>query len=248
MKQSAKGSIILAYLRQHWFKAAFMTILLYLFVQKDFRFSINLNSPNESESMEVSPENYVPQTTPKKEIFTERKKESKKILDKFEMPSIFGSKPKSHPIVNLERIDEKLKHDYLKRFARVVINERRKYGIPSSIILACGLLQSQGGQRSMAKSGNNHFALTCSLGWEGESGSYEGDCYRHYENAWTSFRDHSLYLTSGKFAQLTTLESTDYRSWATGLEQLGYGNGIDNLAMHLVDIIEEFGLEELDKR
>lgn len=248
MKQSAKGPIILAYLKQHWFKVALMSVVLYLFVQKDFRFSINLNSPMESESKEMSPENQQLQVAPKKEIFTERKKKSTKILDKFEIPYPFGSSSKANPMDNLARIDDKIKHDYLKRFARVVINERRKYGIPSSIILACGLLQSQGGQQDMAQQGNNHFGLTCSLGWEGDSGIYQNTCYRHYENAWTSFRDHSTYLTSGKYGQLTTLESTNYQGWAKGLERLGYGNKMDNLASHLINIIETYGLDELDRR
>ncbi len=248
MKKSVKGSNILTYLQQHWFKVALMSVVLYLFIQKDFRFSINLNSPIESESIEMNPENQQFQVTTKKEIFTERKKESPKILDKFQMPYPFGGTSKTSLMDNLTKVDDKMKHDYLKRFARVVINERRKYGIPSSIILACGLLQSQGGQRDMAKQGNNHFALTCSIGWEGPTGSYQNTCYRHYENAWASFRNHSIYLTSGKFGQLSTLESTDYKAWAKGLERLGYGNKIDHLADDLVDIIETYGLAELDQR
>ncbi|MEM6320607.1 MAG: glucosaminidase domain-containing protein [Bacteroidota bacterium] len=247
MKQSAKGFHPLSYLKQHWFKLAFMTILLYLFIQKDFRFSINLQSPNETESLEMSPQEYVPQRAQKKEIFTERKKETTKILDKFEMPSIFSSKPKVNPMAPLEKLADKTKHDYLKRFARVVINERQKYGIPSSIILACGLLQSHAGQRDMAIKGNNHFALTCN-GWFGESDAYQGTCYRHYENAWTSFRDHSNYLTSEKFASLKSLGSNNYKGWANGLEQLGYGDEIPDLASHLISIIETYGLAELDNR
>ena len=248
MKQRTKVSNVLTYLKQQWFKVALMSIVLYLFVQKDFQFSINLNSPVESESIELHPGNQEFQVTPKKEIFTERKKKTTKILDKFEMPYPFGSASKSSLMDNLASVDDQLKHDYLKRFARVTINERRKFGIPSSILLACGLLQSQGGQRDIAKRGNNHFGLTCSLGWEGDSGSYQNTCYRHYENAWTSFRDHSIYLTSSKFGQLTTLESTDYKGWANGLEALGYGNKMDNLANHLITIIEMYGLDELDRR
>lgn len=256
MKKNGQKSNVLTYLQQHWFKVACLTLVLYLLIQKDFRFSINMNSPTEGEYMEMPSEGeYIEmpsegndfQTAPKKEIFTERKSEKTKMLDKFELPSIFGSSPKYNPMVDLEKLDDKVKHDYLKRFARVVINERHKYGIPSSIILACGLLQSQAGQRDIAQKGNNHFGLTCTVDWSGESGAYQGDCYRHYENAWTSFRDHSNYLTSGKFAQLTTLESTDYRAWANGLEQLGYSE-VDNLADHLINVIETYGLADLDRR
>jgi len=238
----------LIYLQKHWFKVAFMSILIYLFVEKDFRFSFNLNAPADPESIELSPMDQKSPSGQKKEIFTERTKETKKILDKFEIPSLFGKVPKSNPMLELMKVDEKLKHDYLKRFAKVVINERRKFGIPSSIILACGLLQSAAGQRDMSRLGNNHFALTCTLGWEGETGSYDGNCYRHYENAWTSFRDHSIFLTSSSFGQLSTIESSDYKSWAKGLEQLGYGGDMDNLANNLVEIIEFYGLNELDHR
>jgi flagellum-specific peptidoglycan hydrolase FlgJ len=245
MKNLDKVARLSSYLKQHWFKLACFSILLYLFIQKDFRFSVNLNSP--TESIETSPSHLSAPATQKKEIFTERKKDSNKILDKFEMPSFFTKSNKINLMTQLNRVDEKAKHDYLKRFAKVVINERRKFGIPSSILLACGLLQSQAGKRDMAMNGNNHFALNCSLGWEGESGSYQGACFRHYENAWTSFRDHSVYLTSSKFGQLTTLESNDYKSWARGLEKLNYG-GIDDLETHLINLIEQYGLNELDRR
>ena len=249
MKKYVNGLIVLlAYLKKHWFKAALVTILFYMFVQRDFRFSINMNTPTDQESLEVGPNNLTAPKNTKKEVLTDKIKKEHKAVDKFEFPSLFGRSTKYHPINELKKVDDKVKHDYLKRFARVVINERRKYGIPSSIILACGILQSESGQRNIASQGNNHFGLICSLGWEGESGSYGGNCYRHYENAWTSYRDHSIYLTSGKFAQLSTLGSTDYKAWATGLEQLDYGNGIDDLANHLTNIIETYGLDELDRR
>ena len=242
MKKSATTSNLTNYLQKHWFKFFFLGILLYIFISKDFSFSINMNSPLEEKSMEL------PQgETQEKQIFTERKNESKKNSSLFEMPSLFGSSKKHNLMTELNRIDDKTKHDYLKRFAHVVINERRKYGIPSSIILANGLLQSQAGQRDMSKAGNNHFAIGCSLDWVGESGSYQGACFRHYENAWASFRDHSLYLTSGKYAPLSTLGSTDYKAWANALEKMGYA-GVDGLANSLIEIIELYGLEELDNR
>lgn len=247
MKSSASFSSVMAYLLKHWFKVILFSIVVYAFVQKDFQFSINLNSPQDEESSKIQPNNFGSQVTQKKPILTDKQKQPPASVDKFELPSPFSSTPKYNPMANLGKIDEKVQHDYLKRFARVVINERRKYGIPSSIILACGLLHSQAGQRDMSKKGNNHFALTCSLEWEGETGAYRGACHRHYENAWASYRDHSVYLTSGQFAQLTTLESTNYKDWAKGLNKLNYG-GIENLDRHLISIIEKYGLDELDRR
>ncbi len=243
MKKSATTSNLRTYLQQHWFKFFFLAIILYLFISKDFSFSINMNSPLEEGSMELVPQ----EQTQKKQIFTERKNESKENSTRFEMPSLFGTSKNYNPMMDLNKIDDKTKHDYLKRFAHVVINERRKFGIPSSIILANGLLQSHAGQRDMAKIGNNHFAIACSINWEGESGSYQGICFRHYENAWASFRDHSLYLTSGKYAPLSTLGSADYKAWAYALEKIGYAD-VKNLANSLIEIIELYGLNELDNR
>lgn len=247
MKKKTTITTILSYAQQYWFKVLLLIILVYLFTEKDFRFSINLNTPAE-EKMEVSPSTKNYQTTQKKEIFTERKNESKKILDKFQLPTFFGGSRGKDPLGEFTKIDDKVKHEYIKRFAKVVINERRKYGIPSSIILACGLLQSQAGQRALTNNSNNHFALYCSLEWAGETDLSNGECYRRYENAWASFRDHSMYLTNSKFSQLSSLGSTNYIGWANGLEQLNYGEGIENFSDILIGIIQQYGLDELDRR
>ncbi len=148
--------------------------------------------------------------------------------------------------VEMPLIDEEIKKAYLRRFAQVAVSERRKYGVPSSVILANALRQSFAGQRNATVKLNNHFNLPCSNEWSGASVRIDGDCYRQYENAWVSFRNHSVFVTSGKFSVLRQLSDKDYKAWALGLQRLGYPSSNDNFASELVGIIEQYGLQKLD--
>ena len=135
---------------------------------------------------------------------------------------------------------------YLKRFARVAISERKKYEIPSSVILGSALLHSTAGTRNMAVTGNNHFGLRCGDQWSGQSGLYQGQCFRHYENAWASFRDHSE-LIANRYDDLMQLGTDDYKAWAEGLAQAGYSTE-PGFARRLIDLIDRYQLHELDQK
>ena len=97
----------------------------------------------------------------------------------------------------------------------------------------------------MVLAGNNHFGLPCTTNWNGESATYNDACYRHYENAWTSFRDHSLYLTTGSTKNLVRLGSTDYKAWAEAMDKVSIFE-IEGLADKLIKIIERYDLHKLD--
>jgi len=125
--------------------------------------------------------------------------------------------------------------------------KHRKFGIPSSVLLGTAYLHSIAGAKDIASTANNHFAIQCSNDWRGNSTKIDGTCYRVYENAWTSFRDNSLFLSSGKYTQLKSLGSTDYKAWAAQLEKMRYSH-LDNYADQLVQVIEFYGLDALDKR
>ncbi len=127
---------------------------------------------------------------------------------------------------------------FVKRFAHVAVGEKQKYGIPASLILANGLLVSQAGKQDLARRANNFFALPCTPSWRGDRLEYDGSCFRAYENAWTSFRDNSIYLTEGALSDLPPLESDDYRGWARALEAAGfYPEGVH--ARQVIDLIEK---------
>ena len=245
MKINTDIPSMIEYVQQHWFKLLLLMIVLYLFTQKDFSFSINLSDPDQQEVPLKDQQR--PKAVQKKEYFTEQTKEQPGILDRFDLSPFFGKNNKSVPLEALHQIEEDTRQAYLKRFAKVVIEERRKFGIPSSILLASAFLHSYAGTRSVTTTANNHFGLTCTYDWSGPISKQSATCYRKYENAWMSFRDNSLYLSSGKFANLQSLGATDYKAWATQLEKLGYSE-YENMAAPMIQIIEMYGLDELDRR
>lgn len=237
------------YFRKYWFQLTVITLVLYGVTSKDFSFQFNVNNPEIENSINGPGKVRQQGKKNKQELIT--KTESKPKVAKSEaslfskIPFIGGGSSSSVKKSELPSIDQQTIESYLKRFAHVAINERKKYGVPSSIILANALFHSFAGQRDMARAGNNHFAIPCTQGWSGVEGAYAGACYRHYENAWTSFRDHSLFVTSGRFGKLRQLGSTDYKNWAKALEQNKFSE-FEDLEEHLIEIIEKYGLQELD--
>lgn len=246
MKINADIAGMLEYAQQHWFKLLLLAIALYLFTQKEFSFSINLSDPKESQELPQNQSNQ-PQAAQKKEYFTEKVASKQGILDRFDLSPFGRSSTEPSALKRLDKISEADKQEYLKRFAKVVIEERRKFGIPSSVLLGTAYLHSLAGAKDISKTANNHFAIPCSSDWRGNTVKSNGTCYRVYENAWTSFRDNSLFITSGKYASLESLGSTDYKAWAAQLEKMGYSH-LDNYADQLVEVIEFYGLDALDKR
>lgn len=131
---------------------------------------------------------------------------------------------------------------FLKRFGKVALSERKKFGIPVSVILAAAYVNSTSGQSDAARAGNNYFSLPCSEEWEGESVEVDGKCMRSYESAWASFRDFSIYLSSQEwYGSLKKSAGKDWREW---VEKLGDEEVSSTGKMK--KIIEQYALYELD--
>ena len=170
----------------------------------------------------------------------------------FERFSLFGGGGKATtPAEDAEltrrlgSIDAATVEAFIERFDHVAQSEQGKFGIPASIVLANGLLHTRAGTSPAATGLNNYFAITCDEGWSGDYRNTHGQCNRRYETAWLSFRDHSTYITTGRFRPMTQFGAKDYRMWAAGLEELGF-NGTENLARQLIETIERFRLDRLD--
>ncbi len=243
----------------NWFTMVLFVVLAFVFIRKDLSLNFNLNAPIKVEK--ELPRNY---QAPSQKISTPRKKQESKLTEKtpekkaevketekgtsmfnfFSSPFKKGKKGKDI-LGELDAIDGAIKEAYLERFAHVAKSEHEKFQIPASIILANALLHSQGGQNNLSTDYNNHFSIPCGDNWDGGTGSSEGTCYRIYESAWMSFRNHSQYITSGKFADLTELGATDYQGWAKGLAKRNFSED-KNLEKNLIRIIEQYGLNDLD--
>lgn len=139
---------------------------------------------------------------------------------------------------------------YINRYSDIARAEMEEFGIPASITLAQGLLESDAGRSTLASGCNNHFGIKCHSDWSGgrtyKDDDRKNECFRCYETAAESFRDHSLFLKNGKrYAFLFELKPTDYKGWAKGLKTAGYATS-PVYADKLIEIIERYGLDAFD--
>ncbi len=138
---------------------------------------------------------------------------------------------------------------YIKKYASVAVSEMYRSGIPASITLAQGLLESGYGLSPLAKEGNNHFGIKCH-DWTGKKMYYDddkrGECFRVYKNADESFKDHSDFLRyRDRYKSLFDNEITDYKSWAYGLKKAGYATD-SSYPSKLIRLIETYNLSQYD--
>ncbi len=143
------------------------------------------------------------------------------------------------------------KQEYIDKYDEIAIDEMNKFGIPASITLAQGMLESANGNSTLARKANNHFGIKCHKGWTGKSFHMDDDakneCFRKYKDPLTSFKDHSEFLTGRqRYAFLFDLDITDYKGWAYGLKKAGYATN-PKYPQLLIKIIEDYGLYEYDK-
>lgn len=142
---------------------------------------------------------------------------------------------------------------YIKRFKGTAISEMKKYGIPASITLAQGILESNAGTSSLAEGNNNHFGMKCfsKKCAQGHCSNFHDDdhkdFFRKYNTAWESYRAHSLLLATGKrYKHLHKLKRTDYKGWAKGLQDAGYATG-KQYGKKLIKLIETLDLAQYDE-
>lgn len=140
---------------------------------------------------------------------------------------------------------------YVQRFGKVAQEEMKKYGIPASITLAQGLLETNAGKSPLATKNNNHFGLKCFSKKCGKghcsnfSDDSHKDFFRKYNTAWESFRAHSKLLQSKRYRPLYNFDKNDYKAWANGLKKAGYATD-KQYAQKLIKLIEELELYQWD--
>ena len=143
------------------------------------------------------------------------------------------------------------KLDYIDKYSDIAIKEMKRTGVPASITLAQGILESNAGQSVLATKGNNHFGIKCHNDWKGKTMKMDDnapkECFRVYPNAEASFRDHSDFLRSrDRYKSLFELKQTDYKGWARGLKKAGYATD-PGYADKLITLIEDYELYRCDK-
>lgn len=150
--------------------------------------------------------------------------------------------------------------EYIDKFKDVAVVEMHRSGIPASIKLAQGILESNAGASMLAERANNHFGIKCGSAWKGKTMQRKDDdrnaqgklvksCFRSFGSAEESFVAHSDFLLDPhkkyRYGFLFTLDSDDYRSWAQGLKKAGYATN-PNYPKLLIKIIEQYELFKID--
>lgn len=180
---------------------------------------------------------------PKKGIVTKKKKSNKKVevvdTKKVEENDPVVTSPKPPSTTSL----------YVEQYAKIAMEQMRSAKIPASITLAQGILESGSGRGRLAVEANNHFGIKCH-GWKGAKIYHDDDraqeCFRKYNKAELSYKDHSEFLTGRKrYAKLFKLRQDDYKGWAKGLKAAGYATD-RKYPQKLIGLIERYKLYEYD--
>lgn len=143
------------------------------------------------------------------------------------------------------------RQEYINMFKDEAIKEMHLSGVPASITLAQGILESGDGNSPLARYANNHFGIKCHSSWNGATFIQDDDskdeCFRKYKTALESFHDHSDFLKRKRYAFLFELKTTDYKGWAKGLKKAGYATN-PKYPQLLIDIIEKNDLAKYDEK
>jgi LysM repeat protein len=140
---------------------------------------------------------------------------------------------------------------YIESFKDLAISEMKRTGVPASITLAQGIIESDIGKSRLATEANNHFGIKCHDDWKGPTVRHTDDrrneCFRKYNRPDESYKDHSDFLKSeSRYRSLFSLDVTDYKGWARGLKRAGYATNPEYANM-LIRKIEEYNLYNFDR-
>lgn len=139
---------------------------------------------------------------------------------------------------------------YVARYHTMAVDQMKRHGVPASITLAQGILESNAGRSMLAVKANNHFGIKVGGEWTGpyivRSDDRPDDRFRKYRSVEESYEDHSLFLRRPRYAALYELEPTDYVGWARGLKAAGYATN-PSYAQLLINIIEQHNLMQYDR-
>jgi len=146
------------------------------------------------------------------------------------------------------QVKSKITIDYVNKYKDIAIREMKRTGIPASITLAQGILESASGESELAKQYNNHFGIKCKTEWTGPKTYHDDDtkkeCFRVYPDADSSYRDHANFIKFRPFyASLFELDPVDDSAWAYGLKKAGYATEKD-YASRLLKLIDDYELAQ----
>jgi len=226
---------VLSGMKLPWLKIAVVALLAYLMFNKDFQFTINMSAPTA----------FLPAD--------EEENNRSKVSQMGIAQAVAHHEKVRNPFVDVAGDNAKTKKDkaYIRRFKKTAQQEMKQFGIPASIKMAQGLLESGAGQSGLSKRNNNHFGIKCFSKKCGKghcsnhSDDHHKDFFVKYKSSWESWRAHSKLLNTKHYKSLKEYEP-DYEAWAYGLKKLGYATD-PRYPEKLLAKINKYHLYLLDK-
>jgi len=232
------------YVNMAWFKVAFLVIIAVVMSRKDISFTFNFNADNQAVATSA-PE--VVKETPA--LASTSHQEMSVFADMLPRRAPTPAPTRRRTPEELAKL--KRQQTYVDRFSVVAASEMKRYGIPASITLAQGLIESNAGSSTLASKYNNHFGIKCFSKKCGKghcvnfSDNTHKDFFVRYETAWMSYRAHSEFLTRDRYRHLHSM-GKDYKAWARGLKEAGYATD-PSYADKLIKVIEDLELYKYDR-
>ncbi len=262
-------SMLLVWFDKYWFQAVIVLLLLHLCLNREVQISVGakekttdfidrveekvLAQPVSGEANQLT---FDPLSLLPEELLEDKPAhlESKwKSSDFRNLTFVLAPEMAKRKNVPAAIVREKMQacRDYVKHYAATAMAEMEIHGIPASITLAQGLLETDAGGSRLATESNNHFGIKCRTKCRGctcrnYSDDDVYDMFRVFDTAWESFREHSNLLSIPRYKHLKKLGTSDYKGWAAGLKKAGYATD-KNYDQKVVQIIEELDLAQFDK-
>lgn len=252
--------------RSTWVKIGIGVVAIWLFMQKDVSVQLHLSNP-EQMMAEANTNTFVPPSyTPSKAQNTSSTSK-KNTNNKGTAKAVNISHNLANTYSNLTYEDKRFSTSengkartakrkkqlaYVSKYKKIAREEMDKFGIPASITLAQGLIESNCGDSRLATKNNNHFGMKCfsKKCKKGHCSNFTDDShkdfFRTYKNAWESYRAHSNLLMGKRYKKLTKLGTSNYVEWAKGLKKAGYATD-PHYANKLIAIVESLELYDYDK-
>ena len=256
------------FLARNWFQLFLLGLGAYILFSKDISVQFNLNSAGSYANVEqltIMPDysnprepgaNVIPTAYSSKSNSPKKKKKkwkNNRANNFSNLTLIFSPSYAKRKNIPDEVVEEKMQtlRNYIKQYKRIAKAEMEQFGIPASITLAQGLLESNAGESRLALESNNHFGIKCRRKCRGcTCRNYSDDdiydMFRVFDSPANSYREHSELLISKRYKHLLKLKKTDYKKWARGLKKAGYATD-KRYAEKLVKIIETLKLYKYDK-
>lgn len=264
--QSISLQAILDSLNRNWFNGLLLGLGIYILFFKDISVQFHLDSvreeavaaqtllPDNSRAMPASLQQAATAESSRQNVSSEPiewdpRSEADFPNLTFVLSPDYGERHHVRPEIVEAKINKC--EDYVDRYKQLAIREMEAYGIPASITLAQGLLESDAGESELATDSKNHFGIKCKSKCRGcTCRNYSDDdiydMFRVFASVEDSFREHSELLTGSRYKHLLKLRVTDYRSWARGLKKAGYATD-KRYADKLIQIIEFLDLGKYDR-